>query len=274
MTERHPSAILRDLEQRARKRFGQHFMWREDIVQRIVVGARVEPGDKVLEVGPGLGILTRALIAAGADVTAIELDRDLATHLRETLPDLRLIEGDATKVDLREACPGGGWKMVANLPYNVGTGLVLDWLHRPDVFTSLTVMLQKEVVDRLVATPGTKAYGALSVQVAARARARFVVLVPPGAFHPPPKVDSAVIRLELYPTPQVGEGDPEKFDGVVRAAFAQRRKTLTNSLSALYPRAVVLDALATAGIDPSLRAERLDVESFRRLAAALHPASA
>ena len=269
MTEEHPGTVLRRLEQRARRRFGQHFLWREDVVERIVLGAHVEPGDKVLEVGPGLGILTRALLRAGADLTAVELDRDLAAWLRESLPDLRLVEADATRIDLAEVCPGGGWKVVANLPYNVGTGLVADWVRHPDTFTSLTVMLQKEVVERLVAVPGTKAYGALTLQVRMWAEPRFVVLVPPSAFHPRPKVQSAVVRLELRETPACGPGGPETFERVVRAAFAHRRKTLLNSLSSAFDRKVVVEALEAAGIDPNLRAERLDAEAFQRLGGAL-----
>lgn len=269
MSEEHPRALLRRLEQRARRRFGQHFLWREDVVERIVLGARVQPGDRVLEVGPGLGILTRALLRAGAVVTAIELDRDLVGWLREDLPEVHLVQGDAARVDLHEVCPGGGWKVVANLPYNVGTGLVADWVRLPETFTSLTVMLQKEVVDRLVALPGTKAYGALTVQVGVRARARFVVLVPPSAFHPRPKVQSAVVRVELLPAPDFGTAGPDGFDRVVRAAFAHRRKTLLNSLSSTFERHVVVEALEAAGIDPTVRAERLDVEAFRRLGNAL-----
>lgn len=273
MNGEHPREVLRRLEQRARRRFGQHFLWQRDVVARIVRGARVAPGDRVLEIGPGLGILTEALLSVGVDLTAVELDRDLAAHLRETLPEVRLVEGDALRLDLTEICPGSGWKVVANLPYNVGTPLVAELVRLPGTFASLTVMLQKEVVDRLAARPGTKAYGALTVAVQARAEVRFVLLVPPSAFHPRPKVDSAVVRLTLFDAPDVGPAGPETFDRVVRAAFAQRRKTVANSLAALYDKERALAALEAAGVDPGLRAEVLDVDAFRRLAAALaHPA--
>jgi len=269
--EEHPKEILARLEQRARRRFGQHFLWRTDLVQRIVMGARVAPGDRVVEVGPGLGILTRALVAAGADLTAVELDRDLAQLIRETIPAVNLVEADAVRVHWAELCPGSGWKVVANLPYNVGTGLVMDWLRIPGTFQSLTVMLQREVVDRLVANPGSKAYGAISVLAQARARCVLVTVVPPSAFHPPPKVDSAVLRLELFPEPTMGASSPVHFERVVRAAFSQRRKTVANSLGALFGKSVALEALAHTGIEPTVRAERLDLAAFTALAAALPP---
>lgn len=275
MTRSHPSptddprAVLAALEQRARKRFGQHFLTDRAVVDRIVRGARVAPGDRVLEVGPGLGILTRGLLAAGASVTAVELDRDLAAWLREALPELTLLEGDAARMDWAATLPGPGWKMVANLPYNVGTGVVMDALRAPATFRSVTVMLQLEVVQRMCAGPGDDAYGALSVEVAARARATFVTLVPPDRFHPPPKVQSAVVRLDLLDAPQVGAVTPAAFDRVVRAAFGQRRKTLLNAVGSVYGRERAQRALGAAGIDPSLRAERLSLDGFRALAEAL-----
>jgi 16S rRNA (adenine1518-N6/adenine1519-N6)-dimethyltransferase len=271
VSEPHPRDILRGLEQRARRRFGQHFLWRQDVVRRIVGGARVKEGDQVLEVGPGLGILTRALLEAGAEVTAVEVDRDLASYIRETFPAVVVVVGDALKLDLGEVCQGAGWKVVSNLPYNIGTPLVLGLVRHPATFASLTVMLQKEVADRLLASPGTKAYGALTVQVGARARVRFVTRVPPSAFHPRPKVDSGVVRLELLPEPEVGPAGAEAFDRVVRAAFSQRRKTIANSLGAQYGKGRSVEALGKAGIEASIRAERLDAAAFGRIAAFLHP---
>ncbi|MBW1877810.1 MAG: ribosomal RNA small subunit methyltransferase A [Deltaproteobacteria bacterium] len=272
MSDTHPKDILRGLEQRARRRFGQHFLWRRDVVRRIVRGARVKEGDQVLEVGPGLGILTEALVQTGAQVTAVEVDRDLAGFIRDTFPSVRLVVGDALRLDLGDVCPGSGWKVVSNLPYNIGTPLVLSLVRQPATFHSLTVMLQKEVADRLLASPGTKAYGALTVQVGARARVRFVTRVPSSAFHPRPKVESGVVRLEILPEPEVGPAGPEAFDRVVRAAFSQRRKTIANSLGARYGKALSVEALAKAGIEASIRAERLDVVAYGRIAALLHPA--
>lgn len=260
--EVHPAVLLRSLEQRARKRFGQHFLARPSIVSRIVRGARVEEGDKVLEIGPGLGVLTRALLRTGAEVTAVELDRDLAEFLREREPSLRLIEADALVVDLDEAIPEGPAKVVANLPYNVGTQLVIRLVDRPDKVSSIVVMLQKEVVQRLVAEPGSKAYGSLTVQVAARGQARWLLGVPPDSFFPPPKVDSAVVRIDLYDEAKTGGLPRENFDRLVRASFRQRRKTLVNSLGAEVGKERVQQALAALDLDPRVRAEALSHAQF------------
>lgn len=270
MNPQHPRRLLRELEQRARKRFGQHFLADPGLVRRIVRGARVQPGDRVIEIGPGLGILTEALMEAGAEVTAIELDRDLAAFLRERHPGLRLVEADATRVDWEAVAPGTGWKVVANLPYNVGTTLTMNLLRQPHRFSSVTVMLQLEVIERLMAVPDTRAYNALSVEAQARAVPVFLTTVEPGAFHPPPKVRSAVVRLELLPEPDTGGVPPDAFDKAVRAAFHHRRKTLANSLSSVYGRDRAQAALEAAGIDPGLRAQALDLDGMRVLARALH----
>lgn len=271
----HPREVLRGLEQRARRRFGQNFLVEADLAARIVRGAGVQPGDRVIEIGPGLGMLTEELLAAGAAVTAVELDRDLASYLRRRMLPITLVEGDATKVDWAEVAPAPPrWMVVANLPFNVGTVLLMDLVQRRDRFHRVTVMLQKEVVDRVDATPGTKAYGALSVRVAARGTTRQVVRVPAGAFHPPPKVDAAVVRVDLAEDPDFGPAGEAAFDRCVKAAFSQRRKTLANSLAALYGKARAEQALTAAGIDPRTRAERVDVDGFRALAAALDATAA
>ena len=244
-----PKQILRELEQRARRRFGQHFLTDRGVVRRMVGGARLDPGDRVVEIGPGLGILTEALLQESIELTAVELDRDLAAYVRLRFPEVNLIEGDAAKVDWSTATPGSGWKVVANLPYNVGTTVVMQLIRRPQTFRSVTVMLQLEVVQRMMAQPGTKAYGSLSLHVQARALPRFVLKLPPGAFHPPPKVDSAVIHLDTHDVSPTGSASPERFDSVVRAAFAHRRKTLRNSLAASWGREVTEQALTDAGID-------------------------
>ncbi|MEZ4236522.1 MAG: 16S rRNA (adenine(1518)-N(6)/adenine(1519)-N(6))-dimethyltransferase RsmA [Myxococcota bacterium] len=263
-------AVLATLEQRARRRFGQHFLTDPGVVERIVRGARVEPGDRVVEIGPGLGVLTDALLAAGADLLAIELDRDLAEHLSERLPELRLVQADAARVDWDELLGDGPRaKVVANLPYNVGTTLTMQILRRPARFASVTVMLQREVVDRMCAEPGSRTYGALSVELQARARPTYVTLVPPDRFFPPPKVHSSVVRLDLFDAPEVGEVTPEHFDAVVRAAFSQRRKALPNSLGGRYGKERARAAVQSVGIDLQARAEQLDLPAFRALAAAL-----
>ena len=268
-----PWKILRDIEQQARRRFGQHFLTDRGVVRRMVGGARVAPGDRVVEIGPGLGILTEALLEAGVSLTAVELDRDLAVYVRERFPTVNLIEADAAKVDWPVATPGGGWKVVANLPYNVGTTVVMQLVRRPETFASVTVMLQLEVVQRMLAEPGTKAYGALSLHVRARAEPRFVLKLPPGAFHPPPQVDSAVIHLDVHPTPPTGECPPDRFDAVVRAAFAHRRKTLRNSLAASWGRERAEEVLLRARIDGGLRAEQLSFPAYIALGEAAHALS-
>jgi 16S rRNA (adenine1518-N6/adenine1519-N6)-dimethyltransferase len=268
-----PRALLAELERSAQKRFGQHFLARPDIIARIVRLAGVKPGDRVLEIGPGLGVLTEALLAAGAEVVAVEVDRVLAAFLRGRFPTLRLVEADATQVDWGEllgaSTPPGAWKMVANLPYNVGTPIVMEAAKRPDVFHSLTVMLQAEVVDRMAAGAADEAYGAMSLLLQARAEVRTLFSVPPSAFVPPPKVSSSVVQAVLRAEPAVGPGGVTAFERVVRGAFAQRRKTLRNALGAALGYAEAERILAEAGIAPGERAERVDAKGFCALAEAL-----
>jgi 16S rRNA (adenine1518-N6/adenine1519-N6)-dimethyltransferase len=267
-----PRAVLRVLEQHARKRFGQHFLADAGTVRRIVNAAGVEPGDRVVEIGPGLGILTSGLLEAGADLLTVELDRDLAAYLRTRFPELKLVEADAARIDWVEHCPGSGWSVVSNLPYNVGTHVVMQLLRLPRTFQRLTVMLQKEVVDRLAAEPDTRAYGALSVEAQVRATILPVLDVPPARFHPPPKVDSCVVRLDLFEQPMTGV-DPDFFDRVVRAAFSHRRKTLPNSMGGSFPREHVESALEALGISANIRAEALGLDQFRALASTLRQAA-
>ncbi len=201
----------------------------------------------------------------------VELDRDLAAYLAERVPGLTIHEADALRVDWAEICGGSGHKVVANLPYNVGTTVTMQLLRRPETFASVTVMLQLEVVQRMISEPGSKVYGALSVEVQVRARPTFIVSVEPGNFVPAPKVRSAVVRFDLYPEPQVGTVSPERFDAVVRAAFSQRRKTLLNALGARFGREASGIALDRVGIDRSTRAAAVGVDGYRALAAALSP---
>lgn len=265
-----PARVLAELERRARKRFGQHFLARPSICDRMARAAGVVAGDRVLEIGPGLGILTESLLAAGGEVLAVEVDVELAERLRTLLPQLRVVVADATRANWAELCPGTGWKLVANLPYNVGTGLVMDLLREAPRFASITAMLQTEVVERMTAEPGTKAYGALTVEVALRGAARAVLAVPPEAFVPPPKVSSLVVQIVPHAAPLTDGLDVVHVERVVRAAFAQRRKTVRNSLAATFGAPAAEAALAGAGIDPGLRAEVLDREAFVALARGLH----
>jgi len=265
----NPRALLKELEGRAKKRFGQHFLNRVDVVQRMVRAAGVKEGTKVVEIGPGLGILTQTLLDAGADVLAVEVDTDLQAWVAERYPDVHLVREDATQVHWAEILGGERHRMVANLPYNVGTQLVMNGARLPELFSSLTVMLQAEVVHRMVAGPGSKTYGSLSVELQARGKTQFLFPVPPGAFVPPPKVTSAVLKVDLYDAPLYRV--PGKFfDRVVRSAFSQRRKTVRNAMTPLWGKERALAALHTANIDNGARAEAISVEQYLDLADALY----
>ncbi len=263
-----PAQILRALERRARRRFGQNFLANPATAQRIADLLRAGPSDRVLEIGPGLGQLSRALLATGAAVRAVELDRDLADYLEGALPELELLRGDALSVDLGALAPGRGWLVCANLPYNVATPLVHRLLDEGPRFARLVLMFQKEVARRLTASRGSKAFGALTVRAAARADAQLALILPPGAFHPRPKVDSGVVIFTPHPQPRFGPAGREGFDRAVKAGFSQRRKTLENALKSHYGREVARAACAEVGVS-GRRAETLDLGEWRALAAAL-----
>ena len=255
---------------RTLKSLGQHFLSDKGIARRIVQAADVAEGDNVLEIGPGKGILTEQLLAAGAHVTAIELDRGLyeglCDHYRDH-PRVALHHADALKVD--PAMAGAGYKVVANLPYQVTTPLLFHFLEAAPTPACIVVMIQKEVADRILAGPGDKIYGVLSLGVQARASGAMCFKVPPGAFRPPPKVTSAVIRVNPY-APEQAPVPPQRvaaFMQVVRAALGQRRKTLGNALKGLkLPPEGVQQALEACGIDPQTRGETLGLEEFAGLA--------
>lgn len=251
----------------ASKALGQNFLLDEQLLDRI---ARI-PGDlhdrAVLEIGPGPGGLTRALLRGGARVTAIEMDRrclPALAELSEAFPaKLRVVQGDAMKID-HDDLMGEPYAVVANLPYNVGTALLVRWLSGapwPPRWTSLTLMFQQEVAQRIVAAPGTGAYGRLAVLAQWRSSARLAMKVHRSAFTPPPKVMSAVVHLA--PAAQPDGMSPRMLEKVTEAAFGQRRKMLRQSLKAL-PGAV--EALDRLGIDPQRRAETLSVAEFVALA--------
>ncbi|MCK6504405.1 16S rRNA (adenine(1518)-N(6)/adenine(1519)-N(6))-dimethyltransferase RsmA [Myxococcota bacterium] len=256
--------VLRAWPGGARKRFGQHFLASDGIVDRILAAADLAPGQPVLEIGPGPGVLTAALLRAGAAVTAVELDRDAALHLRGLLPQVALVEGDATQVALEPLLPGAGWVCVSNLPYNVGTRILLRLLeHRPP-FSRLVLMLQREVAERLWAPPGDRGRGSLSVAVQARATVERICKVPPGAFVPPPKVESAVVLLRPHASPDL----PPGLDALLRTGFAAPRKTLRNNLRALGDD-LAEAAMTRAGVDPGARPAALPLEGWLALARAL-----
>ncbi|MGE4221448.1 MAG: 16S rRNA (adenine(1518)-N(6)/adenine(1519)-N(6))-dimethyltransferase RsmA [Alphaproteobacteria bacterium] len=253
----------------AQKSLGQHFLLDLNLTRRIARAAGDLTTGTVIEIGPGPGGLTRALLLEGAaHVVAIERDaRCIATlaSLRDAAGSrLTLIEADARHVDPVELGPPPR-RIVANLPYNVGTHLLLGWLAGIEAYASLTLMFQAEVADRLVAAPGSGDYGRLSVAAGWRCRTRRLFDIPARAFTPPPKIDSTVVQFEPYPVPP-WPADPQDFERVTAAAFAQRRKMLRGALKALPVDPGTL--LARADILPTARAEELSIEDFARLARA------
>ncbi len=252
---------------RARKALGQHFLADPNLVRRIVAEAGVGAGDRVLEVGAGTGTLTAALAATGAEVLAYEVDARLGPVLAEVVggrPNVTVRIADALRDGLAARLGGGPWVMVANLPYNVGTPLVLDLLRSAPAITRYVVMVQREVAGRFTAGPGGKQYGLPSVVVALYARsARVVFGVPAGVFVPRPAVESAVVVIERMPDPPQRAGRAAEL---AAAAFGQRRKQLRNSLaSAVADPAAVLER---AGIAPERRAEEVDAAGYLALAEA------
>lgn len=256
------------------RRFGQHFLTQRHALERIVAAACLTPEDTVLEVGPGAGVLTVELARVARRVHAVELDRDLLPVLDETLkpyPAAHVVSGDALRLDWEEFLEGQpGVKVVANIPYNITSPLLVRFLERKPAFASLTLLVQREVADRVCALPNGDAYGSLTVFVRYHASARIVCAVPRGAFFPPPRVDSAVLHLVPHPLPTV-DADPETFFRVTRAAFGQRRKVLRNALSSGLdlPRDAMVAILDRVGIEPNARAEQLDLPAFAAIARAL-----
>ena len=248
-----------------RRRFGQHFLADAHYVERIVAAIDPKPGETIVEIGPGLAALTGRLIERAGHLTAVEIDRDLTARLRERFgaQQLTLIEGDALEFDF--ASLGSDLRVVGNLPYNISSPLLFHLAECAAALRDLHVMLQKEVVDRMTAAPGTADYGRLTVMLQVRFEIARLFIVPPGAFRPAPKVDSAVARLRPLRERAPHIVDPALFARVVAAAFSQRRKTIRNAVSA------VCDArtLEAAGIDPGVRGETLGVADFVRLANAV-----
>lgn len=270
-----------------KKRFGQHFITDKNLLAKIVRTARVKERERVIEIGPGKGSLTGALLDAGALVTAIEIDRDLVKDLKERfLPTGRfeLIEADSLFVPFTSLMEryGTRLKCVSNLPYNISGPILFKFIEERRAFTLLVLMFQKEVAERITAPPGGKDYGVISVLSQAFFRARKEFNVSRNLFSPRPEVDSAVISLETLDAPATDIGEEGFFIRVVKASFAHRRKTILNSLKSLAPSApkapsepsvldkgVIEEALKEAGIDPGRRAESLTLPDFGRLALSL-----
>lgn len=261
--------LLSDHGLRPSRALGQHFVADPNTVRRIVRLADVGHGSRVVEVGAGLGSLTLALARAGAEVVAVEVDQRLVPVLRGVVaasPGVRVVEADALTLDWHHLLgEDGGWRLVANLPYNVATPLVATVLEEAPQVESMLVMVQREVAERLAAMPGDRAYGAVSVKVAYWATAGVVGLVPPTVFVPKPGVESALVRIDRRGRPAV---DPdavsyERLFAVVASGFGHRRKMLRRSLAGV----VEPEAFEAAGVSPQARAEELGVEEWGRLAA-------
>jgi len=259
--------LLADHGLAPRRDLGQNFVVDPNTVRRIARLADVGPGDRVIEIGPGLGSLTLALAETGARVRAIEVDRGIVPVLREVVaehPNVDVIEADAMELDWDAVLDGEtGWVLVANLPYNVATPLICDILDGVPAIERMLVMVQREAADRLCATPRSPAYGAVSVKVAYWATARIAGTVPASVFVPRPNVESALASITRRPTPAT-DADPAALFTLVRTAFGQRRKMLRRSLAGT----VAPEVFDAAGIDAQRRPEELDVVEWGRLTTA------
>jgi 16S rRNA (adenine1518-N6/adenine1519-N6)-dimethyltransferase len=270
----HPKALLERFGYRPKKRFGQNFLMDAGVATRIaqftVEGSPQGEPLRVLEIGPGTGALTHALLETGAEISALDVDPDMVRILRSRsdLQDAHIIEADALTFDYAQFAAGARWRVTGNLPYNVATPLIMNFIemrHGPEM---LVVMVQKEVADRFAAKPATASYGSLSVAVQYAMHVEKVLVLKPGAFYPRPKIDSTVVRLTRRAQPAVQVSDERRFLQVVRAAFAYRRKTLANSLTLALgvPRTSVAQALTHIGLDTEIRGEQLSLADFGRLA--------
>lgn len=257
------------MSHRPRKRFGQNFLHDRGVISRIAGCINAHPDEHVVEIGPGLGALTIELLRQCGELDAIELDRDLLDPLISTCAaygQLHLHNADALRFDFRSLCGDGRkLRLIGNLPYNISTPLLFHLLDQADVVADMHFMLQKEVVDRMAAGPGSKTYGRLSVMLQSRCSVTSLFDIGPGAFTPPPKVHSSIVRLIPHAQPPVAIARPEDFAKLVTQAFGQRRKTLRNNLKGLLEA----DMIAACGIDPGDRAENLNLAQFADLANAL-----
>ena len=256
------------------KSLGQNFLIDDNVIDKIIDGARVKEGDKVIEVGPGIGTLTREMAKRAEKVVAVEIDKNLIPILKETLADFdntEVVNEDILKVDINklvdEKLSGGPVKLIANLPYYITTPIVMKFLEEDIPVTDIVVMVQKEVADRMNAVPSTKDYGALSVAVQYYCDTEIVAKAPRHMFIPQPKVDSTVIGLHIREEKKYKADNEQLFFKTVKAAFGQRRKTLLNSLSSMgvLDKAKIKEVLAEAGIDEKRRGETLSIEEFANL---------
>ena len=248
----------------ARKRFGQNFLHDRHWIERIARSIDPKPGDELIEIGPGQAALTREVVSLAGHETAVEIDRDLAAFLRTqfTPEELTLIEADALTLDWTTVLPGKRLRVLGNLPYNISSPLLFALLPAAGRIIDQHFMLQKEVVDRMTAVPGSKTYGRLSVMLQYRYVMHKLFDVPPGAFVPAPKVTSSIVRMVPKPVESLPAVNMSVFSEIVAAAFQQRRKMLRGSLSAFLDESSII----SAGVEPTARAETLSVDDFVRLA--------
>jgi 16S rRNA (adenine1518-N6/adenine1519-N6)-dimethyltransferase len=275
MAHDSPGVLLRRHGLHPKKAWGQNFLGDVEVQRRIADLVAPRPGDTVVEFGAGLGHLTQHLVGRGARVIAVERDRDLAPILRTELgarhPELTVVEADATSYDLTQAARDAGARVLVcgNLPYHIGSQILFQVLDHHASVQRLVTMLQREVVERIVAAPDTEDYGLLSVLLQHVADVELAIKVPSGAFVPPPSVESAVLVAAMLPGVRAPVASEARFRKVVKAGFSQRRKTLSNALKSVAERDVLRAAADEAGIDLSRRGETLSVEEFAGLERAL-----
>jgi len=249
---------------RARKRFGQNFLHDQGVIQRIVNSVNPRPGDNIVEIGPGLGALTELLFEASDNINVVELDRDLVQRLQQRFgqqANFHIHSSDALKFDFSALASEKKLRIVGNLPYNISTPLLFHLMEQIDSIQDIHCMLQKEVVDRICAGPGENNYGRLSIMLQYHCQPQHLFNVDASAFQPPPKVDSAILRLTPHAEAPVTVKDKQLFALVVAQAFSQRRKTLRNCLKTLLNA----EQIEAAGIDPTARPETLSLAEFARL---------
>ncbi|NTW71043.1 MAG: 16S rRNA (adenine(1518)-N(6)/adenine(1519)-N(6))-dimethyltransferase RsmA [Eubacteriaceae bacterium] len=266
--------LLKKYDFRMVKRFGQNFLIDENIVLKIIKAAGITKEDTVLEIGPGIGTMTQYLCEQAGHVLSVEIDKKLIPILKETMKghdNFTLVNEDIMKIDLNQyigELPKDRFKVVANLPYYITTPIIMGLLEKDLPVESITVMIQKEVAERIAASPGGKDYGALTVACGFYTEPKISFIVPANVFMPRPKVDSAVVHMKVREAVSMGEKDKKLFFSVVKASFANRRKTLLNTLSTNldYDKETIRKALNNAGIDEIRRGETLSMDEFKKLA--------
>ncbi len=257
-------ALLDSLGHRPNKGLGQNYLIDSNILGIIIEAARIVPSDQLLEIGPGLGALTQALLATGAKLTAIEKDRTMSSHLREHFQGLELLDADVLDINLSELFAGGINKIIANLPYSVGSRFIVNALEASPLPERMVFMVQKEVSDRLTAQPGGKEYGPLAIWSQLNYEVKCIKNVSPTCFMPAPKVWSAVVRFEKRATPLAEVTNYERFKKLIKLSFTQRRKQIGSNLRKNHPE--FFQGLEKCGIDPAARPEQISIKQWAMLA--------